>query len=185
SRSTTRAPIPFSAIRRMASTTGASGPMEYTSLPLTSSRCLTLRMAFTSYAFDPHRAYPRRGQPCVNKVERTLLGFHVEATEVFPDQAKRDELDPAQEQDHRHHRRPALHRVAEQQRLGDHPGAVAEGDQRGQQTQVGGQPQRRGREAGDAFQREVPQLPQVVLAAPGRTGLALVLDRDAVEADPA
>src|SRR5690606_41085653 len=40
-------------------------------------------------------------------------------------------------------------------------------------------------EAGDAFQREVPQLPQVVLAAPGRTGLALVLDRDAVEADPA
>src|SRR5690606_41159857 len=43
----------------------------------------------------------------------------------------------------------------------------------------------RGREAGDAVPREVPQLPQVVLAAPGRTGLALVLDRDAVEADPA
>src|SRR5690606_42142276 len=110
----------------MASTTGASGPMEYTSLPLTSSRCLTLRMAFTSYAFDPHRAYPRRVQPCVNKVEGTLLGFHVEATELFADQARRHELDPAQEQHHRHHRRPALHRVAEQPRLGAHPRTGAE-----------------------------------------------------------
>src|SRR3546814_11258590 len=56
---------------------------------------------------------------------------------------------------------------------------------RSQHAQVGGQPQRRGREAGDALEREVPQPPEAELAASRQPRLALVRDRGLAEADPA
>src|SRR5690606_8177240 len=105
--STTSAPMPFSAISRMASITAASGPIEWTSGPLDSSSCLTVRIVASLDDGWHGRAYPLGRRPVVDQVQRPLLGLFVKPAEVFPDQPERHQLDTAQEQDHRHHRRPA------------------------------------------------------------------------------
>src|SRR5690606_20442092 len=99
---TSSAPMPFSAIRRTASITGASGPIAKTSGLFASSRCRTVRMG-VSPAVDTVRAYLRSGMPAIDQVQRPLLGFLVQAAEVFADGPQRHELHAAEEQDHRHH----------------------------------------------------------------------------------
>src|SRR5690606_3545074 len=104
--STTSAPMPFSAINRIASITAASGPIAWTSGPLASSSCLTVRIA-ASLARGWHgRAYPFGRKPRVDEVERALLGLLVQPAQVLADQSERHELHATEEQDHRHHGRP-------------------------------------------------------------------------------
>src|SRR5690606_7129689 len=112
---TTTAPMPFSAISRMASTTGASGPIAKTSGALASSRCRTLRMAPSLPRMDLPRGYPGRRLQGIDQVQGPLLGLVVQPAQVLADQAEGDQLGSAQEQDHRHHRRPAGDRVAPEQ----------------------------------------------------------------------
>src|SRR5690606_14760638 len=152
--------MPFSAILRMASITAASGPIAWTSGPLGSSSCLTVRMAAPLLGHGWRtRAYPFTGAPDIDEVVRPLLRFLVQPAEVLADEPERDQLHAAQEQDHRHPRRPARHRVAPEQRLEDDPEAVTEGEHGRGHAQVGRQAQGRGREAGDALEGEVPQPP--------------------------
>src|SRR5690606_7767084 len=101
--STTSAPMPFSAISRMASITAASGLIAWTSGPLDSSSCLTVRIATSLVDRGGHaRAYPFGLRPGVDQVKRPLLRFLVKPAEVFTDQAQRHQLHAAKEQDHRH-----------------------------------------------------------------------------------
>src|SRR5690606_27829209 len=111
---TSSAPMPFSAIRRTASITGASGPIAKTSGLFASSRCRTVRMGI-SPAVDTARGYLRTRAPAIDQVQRPLLGLFVQAAEVFTDHAQRHQLHAAEEQDHRHHARVAGHPVAPQQ----------------------------------------------------------------------
>src|SRR5687767_4932531 len=118
----------FSAINLIASITGASGPIAWTSGVFDSSNCRTVRMSASSMLSFPfegkagmgmglRRGYPRARLPGVNEVERTLFRLVVQPSEVFADHAERDQLHAAEEQDHCHHRRPARDCVAPQQRL--------------------------------------------------------------------
>src|SRR4249919_3369143 len=100
---TTTAPIRFSAISRIASITGASGPIAKTSGAFASSKCRTVRMAVSFRQRGCNRGYSRRRAPAVDDIQGPLLGFHVQPAEVFADQAERDQLHAAEEQDDRHH----------------------------------------------------------------------------------
>src|SRR4249919_4039201 len=180
---TSSAPMRFSAISLMASRTGWSGPIAKTSGAFDSSRWRTVRIV-VSLRRCLRRGYSRRRPPGVDEVEGALLGLLVQTAEVFADGAQGDELHAAQEEDHGHHRRPARHRVAPQHRLHDDPEAIAEGDQRGGHADVGRHAQRGGGEAGDAFDREVPQLPEIELARARRARLATVGNGDLAEANP-
>ena len=68
--------------------------------------------------------------PRIHQIKRPLLGFFVQPPQVLADQAQCHQLHAAQEQDHGHHGRPARHRIAEQQRLGDHVKREGERQQR-------------------------------------------------------
>src|SRR5690606_25492470 len=92
---TSNAPMLFCAIRRTASTTGASGAIAWTSGDLFPSSCRTVCIAL-SRTMDVLRYCHVRRQPGVNQVQRTLFDFHVQASEVFADQAQRDQLHAAQ-----------------------------------------------------------------------------------------
>ena len=70
------------------------------------------------------------------------------------------------------------------ERLHEHESGVDERRQRGQEPDIGRDLERRDREAGDALEREVPQLPVAPLARPGRARVAIVVDRTLPEADP-
>src|SRR6478735_3335249 len=155
---TSSAPMRFSAISLMASRTGWSGPIAKTSGAFDSSRWRTVRIV-VSLSWHLPRGYSPRRPPGVDEVEGALLGLFVKTAEIFADGPQRDELHAAEEQDHDHHRRPAGDRIAPRQRFDDDPHRIDESEQRGQQADVGGHAQGRGREAGDAFDREIPQAP--------------------------
>src|SRR5690606_18847670 len=125
---TSTAPMPLAAISRIASMTGASGATANRSGALASSSCRTVRMVLPSRWLRCVRAYSGgRGMPVIEQVQRALLGFLVQAPEVFADQAQRDQLHAAEEQDHRHHRRPTGNRIAVEQRLGHDHERIEEG----------------------------------------------------------
>ena len=158
----------FSAISLIASRTGCVGRRSRRPQAL-SIRAGGVPCAWPSPSMAT--AAPRilllAGLPGVDQVQRPLLGLVVQAAEVFADQAQRDQLHAAEEQDHRHHRRPAGDRVAPQQRLDARSTRRrAKASSAVSQAEVGRHAQGRGREAGDAFEREVPQPPEVELAAP-------------------
>src|SRR5580765_8179684 len=67
----------------------------------------------------------------VYEIERALLGFDVKTAEVLADDAERDELDAAEQQHDDHQRRIAADRIAEEQRLAEHPDSEHEGDHGG------------------------------------------------------
>ncbi len=93
-------------------------------------------------------------------------------------------MHPAEEQDRRHQRGIAAHRIAEDQRPQDEEPAIDQGDQRDPEPDVGGDTERHLAEGGDAFQREIPQPPVVPAGAPGVAPGAPVADRGRREADP-
>src|SRR6478672_296840 len=173
---TSSAPMCFSAMSRTASRTGASGPIEWTSGAFASSSWRTVRMGLSS-GWGRLRGYSRCRYPGVDEIEGPLLGFHVQAAEVLADQAQRDQLYAAEQQDHCHQAGPARDRIAPHQRLGHHPQRVQQREQRGDETEVGRHPQRRGGKTGDAFEREVPQRPEIELAASGDARVAFVPNR--------
>ena len=68
--------------------------------------------------------------PAIPRMTNLFLQLGLGASEAaIADFIQRHQLPAAQEQDHRHHRRPTRHPVAPQQRLQDHPAAVAEREQ--------------------------------------------------------
>ena len=127
----------------------------------------------------------RCGMPRIHQIKRPLLGFFVQPPQVLADQAQRHQLHATQEQDDGHHGRPARHRIAEQQRLGDHVKREGERQQRRDHAQIGRHAQGRRGETGDAFQREVPQLPESEAAVARDACLAMVGQRLLVEPHPA
>src|SRR5690606_13931031 len=124
-------------LMRTAALPAAAGPNAWPSAPLASSSCVTVRIA-ASLARGWHaRAYPFSRTPRVDEVEGPLLRLLVQPAEVLADQPECHQLHAAQEQDHRHHRGPAGHRVAPEQSLEDDPEPVAEGDQGGRDADIG------------------------------------------------
>src|SRR6478609_1853648 len=120
---TSSAPMRFSAISLIASRTGWSGPIAKTSGAFDSSRWRTVRIV-VSLSWHLPRGYSPRRPPGVDEVEGALLGFLVQAAEVFADRPQRDQLHAAEEEDHGHHRRPAGDRVAPGDGLHDDPRGI-------------------------------------------------------------
>src|SRR5512139_1098882 len=63
-----------------------------------------------------------------DEVQRPLLALGIVAAQILADHAQRQQLHAAEEQDHHHQRRVAAHRIAPQQRLGQYPQTVDEGE---------------------------------------------------------
>ncbi|KAF1858517.1 hypothetical protein Lal_00015034 [Lupinus albus] len=93
-------------------------------------------------------------------------------------------LDAAEQQDRRRERRIAGHVDAVQDRADDEPHGARQREDGDGDAQVGPDAQRQRGKAGDAFQREVPQLPARKLGRAGRARRPPVFDGGRLEADP-
>src|SRR4051812_28261557 len=112
----------------------------------------------------------------VYEIERALLGLDVKTAEILADDAERDELNTAEQQHDDHQRGIAAHRIAEDERLGQHPDAEHEGKRGGGKANIGRELQRRARERRDSIDREVPEPPVIPFRLAGVARIAVIHD---------
>src|SRR5690348_9811081 len=125
-----------------------------------------------------------RPEPLPYKVDRALLGFDVDSADIFSDDADADEVHAAEHEHRGEQRGVAGHVPAEDQYSHRDEERIGEAEQGDRAAEVGPDAQRHGAEAGDALEREVPQLPARELALAGDPRLAAVRHDRGAEAHP-
>src|SRR5258707_5070486 len=119
-----------------------------------------------------------------NDVDRPALPLEEETPEIFADDAERQELDGAHQQDDDQQRGVARGVDAEDQYAGDDEEGVEDGNGGNHHADIEPGAQRRSREAHQTVEGEVPQSPQVELARARSALRPLVGHADGIESYP-
>ena len=106
----------------------------------------------------------------VHQVERTAFALVEDPSQVFPDDAEREELHPAEAEHHREERGIARYGVAVEHGPDEDIDHVEDRQERHGHAEHGRQPERRRREGREPFQRQIQERPVIPRGLSRRAG---------------
>src|SRR6185437_1520445 len=127
---------------------------------------------------------PILSDDAVDEIDRSVLRFEIEPTEIFADDAEHHELHAAKNENNGRQAGPAGDGMAEKpgsHRIGQHTHA----DRAGEKAKAGGKPQRDDRKAGYAIEGEAQHLAERIACPAGETCIPIVDNGHLRQTDPA